>query len=115
VLQLESAKDKSTYIITLTFFDETGVAINPTSIIWSLFDGGGNVVNLKSDIHASSNNGMVVVVLQGDDLDPGTTNLSRKRRFAVSALYDASINNELFTELPLNDEIEFLIEDLPGI
>lgn len=101
------AKENSTYVITVTFTDEDGDAVVPTSITWSLTDKSGNVINDREDVAVAVPASSVDVVLSGADLAVGTAT-AVQRYFLVEATY----NSDLGTGLPLNDECIFLLDGL---
>ena len=74
--------DKSTFVITVRFFDEDEVAMTPVTATWTLTKLNGTVINSRSAVSitpATSAN----IVLSGADLDyddvaPGHPNRSAK-------------------------------------
>jgi predicted NAD/FAD-dependent oxidoreductase len=104
------ALEKSTYVVTVAFTDESGAAVTPDSITWDLTDSSGNVVNGRSTVviavPAASNN----IVLSGDDLAiPRAGILGRV--LTIEAVYDSSMG----TDLPFKDEITFEIAPLVNV
>ena len=65
------AIEQSTYVITASFTDETGAAVVPNSVTWTLVNGDGQVVNSRSAVSVTPASS-VTIVLSGDDLDLGT-------------------------------------------
>ena len=116
----EIAKEKSTYIITLTFQDEDGNAVVPASVSWSLTDDNNNIINGlsgQSETPAST----VYVVLSGDDLQISSTETQLPRvgnrntvmrHLVVEATYDSVTYG---SGLNLNDEAVFQLEDLKKV
>lgn len=100
---MTAANEESTFFVTVEFLDEDGAAITPTSIKWSLRNGGGAIVNDRVD-QAETAAPSVTITLKGDDLkySEGTY-----RFLTVEAVYGASA-------LPLVDELKFEIKDLVG-
>jgi len=46
----EKAADRSTYVIQVSFYDEMGSAVAPSSIKWSLRDAEYTIVNSRQDV-----------------------------------------------------------------
>jgi hypothetical protein len=110
VLLSTLAVEKSTYPITISFFDEDGAAVvpNASTITWSLFDSGGNVINERTNVPAVSA-ASITIVLSGNDLALGS--YGSLRVLKVECLY----NSDLGSNLPLKDSVSFRIEDLVGV
>ena len=102
---MQVAKEGSTYIVTVTYKDEDGSAVTPNSVIWTLTNGRGQVVNSRSAVSIASPGTSNTIVLQGDDLniDDG-----EEREISISALYDSSNGSGL----PLKDSATFVIEEV---
>jgi hypothetical protein len=107
------AVEKSTYIVTMNFFDENGDAIAPASATWTLTDGDGSVINGKEDVALSGLAAEMSVVLSGDDLAlaDGFSGNSERRIFTLKATY----NSDLGAGLPLLDQLEFPVYNLGAI
>ena len=114
MITLELARDKSTYVITCSFYDHTNSPFIPDTIKWSLVDGLGRVVNNREDVVAIPGTS-INVVLWGDDLNADLSKQGRVRQLIVRATYDAVIDGSLFLGLTLNDATRFEIENLPVI
>lgn len=107
---LEDAKEEGTYVLSISFLDEDSNAVIPNSATWTLSDPNGIVVNNKQNVNITPLAATVQVVLTGDDLAlDGIT--SRVRRFTVKALYDSTLG----TNLALNDEVQFTVEDFVNV
>ena len=98
--------EKSTAIVELTFTDEDGLVVVPTSAEWQLQKTDGTIVNERSFDNCSFSG--TEVVLSGDDLAVFGTTDNGKRVFAVQAVYDSDAGSDL----PLNDEVTFRIQKL---
>lgn len=107
------AQEQSTYIITCAFTDEDGDAVIPDSIVWSLTDTDGTVINSRDQEAVSVPAASVDIVLSGDDLalQSGETATKIQRRLLVEAVADTDAGNDL----PLKAEAIFLIENLTKI
>jgi len=116
----EIAQEKSTYLVTFTFQDENGDVVVPATVVWSLTDGNGNIVNSltdQSETPASS----ITITLTGDDLQVSAaeTALARvgnrntvRRHIVVEAIYDSVTYGN---GLGLNDEAVFELENLKKV
>ncbi len=104
-----AANERGTIKFTCSFVDESGEAVVPTSITWTLTDKAGNVINDRTS-EAVTPAASVNIVLSGDDLaiDSDTT---VRRLLTVSIVYDSTLGSGL-TE---NEEIEFPINKMVNI
>lgn len=104
-----TAKEKSTYAVTVAFLTEAGVAVVRASARWTLTSGTGAVINGRTQVAIAPLAATVTVVLQGADLafqaGEATTAV---RLFTIEATYDSTLG----TSLPLKEECRFLIDDL---
>ena len=109
-----NADERSTYIVTCVFTDEDDVLVVPESIKWSLTNTNGLVINARNQVVIAVPDSSIDVVLSGDDLDilgnEGALD-TVKRHFIVEAEYDSAAG----TDLPLNDEMIFSINNLTKI
>lgn len=109
-MALSAAKEKSTYIVTVTFTAEDGTtSMVPDTMTWSLRDNYGNIVNSRSSVSASVATA-VTIVLSGNDLVFEQNSLSQ-RILVVEATY-TSTNG---VGLPLKDQTSFAVEDIVGV
>lgn len=105
------ASELSSYIITLSFTDETGNAVTPDSVKWTLTDLDGNVINNRQDVVISSLSSSVPVVLEGDDLLVGVNYRLEKRMLTIEGTYTSSIHGEL----PITGAVIFTIDHYRGL
>lgn len=114
MIRLSPAKDGSTYIIEVSFFDHNKEPATPHTIEWSLFDGNGAAVNGREKVSVFPISKFQAVLFGPDlDADIGTSKAHKTRRFYVRALYSAIIDGVAYDDLPVTDAVEFFIEDLP--
>ena len=100
------AMEQSTFVITVSFFDEDDNPVVPTAASWTLTDEAGNVINGRQGV-AITPAATVDVVLQGNDLAvAGATEAGRI--FTVSGTY----NSDAGSGLPLKDHVRFVVEGL---
>ncbi len=105
----KNATEKSTYVVNLTFAEESGNPVTPLSVQWTLFRAGGVVVNERENVTATPAE-TVSVVLSGDDLEIFTDD-DRKRTLKVEATYNSTYGDGL----PLKEELVFFIDDLTQV
>jgi hypothetical protein len=68
----EYAVEGSTFAVELAFWDEDGESVSPDTLVWSLYDDEGDVVNERDSVEISDPGSTETVVLTGDDLrSPG--------------------------------------------
>jgi hypothetical protein len=100
-----TAIEESTYIVTAAFVDEDGDAVTPQTVIWSLTDIEGTVINSLEDISETPAT-TVNIVLTGDDL--GVVATGRMRVVTVEATYNSTYG----TGLKLKGAATFAVENL---
>lgn len=102
------AADKGTIVIRASFSDEDGQNIAPKTLIWSLFNGDGEIVNEKEEVTPASLAATMDFLLYGDDLarEDGS-----RRKFVLEATYDSTLGSDL----PLNAACKFSVDDITGI
>ena len=103
------ANERSTFAVDLRFYDESGLAVVPNTLNWSLTDAVGNIVNGHDNDIVAVPSLSNQLLFSGDDLafQKGESKLV-KRIITVEMTYDSALG----TDLPLNDEIIFFIDDL---
>jgi hypothetical protein len=106
-MALANAKEKSTYVVDVTFYDETGTTVVPDSAHWYLRDNNGAIVNNRNGITVQSLLTTISILLSGNDLIY-EKNSSNMRVLVVEAFYSSSLGSTL----PLNEEVTFEIDDL---
>jgi len=103
------AVEKSTYIITAAFKNESGVAVIPKSITWTLTNARGVVVNALEDVIVASPAATINIVLTDDDLMIST--YGGKRIITICAVYDSAYG----TDLTLKECATFDIDNLVAV
>jgi hypothetical protein len=106
--ELTTAIEGSTYIVTSSFFDETGAAEIPTAIKWSLRDENGAIVNSKSAVSVTPAS-TITIILSGADL--AYTSNQSKRVLTIEAVYTSTLG----AGLPIKDEYDIPIRNLIGV
>lgn len=76
ITTLTDAKENGTYLVTASFTDEAGENVVPQSIIWTLKDSTGAVVNSREDISVTPAE-TITILLSGADLYVGTRKYMR--------------------------------------
>lgn len=104
------ALERSTYVVTAAFTDESGAAVTPDSITWDLTDTDGNVINSRSSVAVAVPASSIDIVLSGDDLAIQRPSMLW-RIVTVEAVYDSSMGSNL----PFKDEIRFEIQPLKNV
>lgn len=109
-MALENAFEESTYAITISFTDETGAAVTPSSATWTLTDSQGQVVNSRSAVSISSLAASKTIALSGNDLSLAGY-FGVERVLTVEAVYTSSLGSGL----PLKQEVHFNITPLLNV
>ena len=105
---LGDAIEKSTYVITAAFKDSAGADVVPNSVVWTLTNSNGAVVNEREDVPITPAS-TVNVVLSGDDL--ALEDHGPRRILTVLALYDSPYGDDL----PMRARAVFNIDDLIAV
>lgn len=109
-----NAIEKSTYVISVSFTDEDDQAVIPDTIVWSLTNDSGDVINSRDQVSVTTTAATVEITLSGNDLAMQTAEVgfpTVRRRIIIEATYDSSLGNDL----PLKSEAIFLIENLTKV
>lgn len=103
------AAEKGVYGITVSFFDSAGVAATPKTLVWSLTDMAGMIINNRKDVAIPEPASTETIVLRDDDLQITDSSKSKEfRLLIVSATYDDAV---LGADCPLREEIRFVVEN----
>ncbi len=106
VLAVE-ASEGSTYVVTLTFTDETESATTPDTLAWSLYDEAGAIINERDGVTVTPAL-ETTILLSGDDLA-----LADGEQFAVRRIgIDATYSSDLGSGLPLRAEARFYVREV---
>lgn len=102
-----NAIDGSTYVVTAAFTDAAGAAVTPKTLAYTLSDGSGTAITTGTktggDLAAS-----IDFVFSGTDLDYDD---GPERVLTIEATYDSTEG----TDLPLNAECHFRVDDLVNV
>jgi len=101
------AKDRSTFIVTVAFYESetNGDPVTPTAVTWTLTDREKNIINAREDVSVASPAQSVDIVLYGDDIDHDD---GAWRRLVITATYDSDAG----IGLPSRDVCTFAIADI---
>lgn len=105
-----NATEESTYAVVVSFVDDTGAAVTPSAATWTLTDKDNTVKNSRSAVTISGLDTSVTIVLSGDDLAMSSAN-DRIRKLLIQATYDSDMG----TDLPLNAQATFYIDNLTAV
>jgi len=101
------AVERSTYVLTADFTDETGAAVVPNAgLNWTLMTKAGRVINSRLSVPITPASS-ITIVLSGDDLAlvDGET---KGRRVLIEGTYDS----DLGAGLAIRDQLTFSIVNL---
>ena len=101
--------EKSTGVVQADFTDEDGADMVPSSIVWSLTDASGSVINSRDQVSITPAS-TIYIVLKNLDLaiSANFDGEAEERRVTVEAVYNSTYGNSL----PLKDSATFWINDL---
>jgi len=100
-------KDKSTCVISASFADAAGNPVAPSSIVWTMTNGAGVVVNGRSAVVVTVPAASIDIVLGANDTDFAD---GEARMIVFDAVYSSTEGDDL----PLRGAVSFRIEDLRG-
>ena len=100
------AADKSTYVVSISFYDAAGDSVVPTSVAWTMTNGAGTVINSRSAVVAVPA-ATIDLLLGADDTDYED---GPARLIVVDAVYTSTEGSDL----PLRGSVIFRIEDVRG-
>lgn len=100
----DPAEENSTYIASVTFKNEYGVDVTPTSASWSLVDKNNNTINSRLNVSITSPSSTEYIVLSGDDL--ALWGESYANRWVV---FNARYNSSNGTGLYLKKSVRFTV------
>jgi hypothetical protein len=109
VMLNEPAEERSTYVVTARFKDQAGGSVTPDTVKWSLTDSRGVILNNKENQVIAVPASVVDIVLYGDDLKIIDPSKDVETRVVV---VEATYSYAGFTDLPLNDEVMFSLNNL---
>lgn len=89
MLLQEVARERSTYVVRMTFRDARGELIAPDTLVWSLYDGAGEIVNNRDKVAVVGPASTVEIVLTGADLAMDGLHRTEMRMVLAHATYDA--------------------------
>lgn len=102
--------EQSTIVFSISFVDEAGSPVTPTSASWTLTDMAGNVVNERDGVEIASPQSSEDIVLSGGDLSlDGYVGVSRY--LVIEATYDSDAGSGL----PLKEEFAFEVQNLVAL
>lgn len=107
------ANERSSYFVTITLYDENGVAINASDlhfVMWTLTNRSGDTINNLSEITISPIANPFNVVLSGNDLQL-EGNSDELRHLTVQAQYDSALGDNL----DFKDYCTFTVQNLVAI
>lgn len=107
----DHATEQSTYVVTISFFDEDGNAVTPDSAVWSLTDEAGAVLNGRNQVEISALDTSLDILLQADDLAVP----SDKKDATVLLTVEATYTSTLGTGLPLKSQVRIAVDGLVAI
>ena len=105
------AVEKSTFVLQCDFTDENGQEVAPATLIWTLTDAAGTVINSRADVNVADPESTEYIVLTGDDLQIFGTDEQEARLVTIEATYDS----DLGTGLHLKESAEFAVEQLIAV
>lgn len=100
--------EKGTAKVTVTFTDETGASVTPSSVTWTLTDVSGNVINSRQDVSVTPG-ASVSFAMHGNDL--AISGADVRRVLLVEWAYTSTLGSNL----PGKAQAVFSIEGLVGV
>lgn len=104
--------EEGTLGITVTFYDDAGAAVAPSTLTWTLTNSAGTVVNNRDAVSVSSPSSSETITLSGNDLQILSSTDDGLRYVTFEGTYDSST---LGSGLPLKAACTFYVENLPSV
>jgi hypothetical protein len=104
----ETVNERSTIDFEVSFYDETGAAVTPNEIEWTLTDDEGTVINSREDVSVTVPAATIHVTLSGDDCVILSETDSLMRLVHLIWFYDSSLGSDFEG----NEEIMFKIKNI---
>ena len=105
----KKALDKSPFYVTVSYFDEDGAAVTPSSVTWSLYGPDkSTVINSRTDVVIATPGTSNTIALTGADTAYASGN---KRYLKVKYVYTDSEA----VEQTAYDHVVFLVDDVAGV
>jgi len=104
------AYEGGTTEVTVIFKDQDGVTFTPKTLTWTLYDGGGNVVNSRSAVSVTPAS-TVSIVLSGDDLVMVNEALDKEVR---TVKFNGTYDTGAYTDLPFVEPKRFFLVNVEG-
>ena len=102
----EKAVESGTYAVTMAFTDDDGIAVSPSTLLWTLTDLNGTVMNSRENVEISSPSTTATITLSGDDLK--IINRAAPERIL---LVHGTYSSDLGVGLPIRESVIFVIEE----
>lgn len=100
--------EESTALASVEFKDESGLAITPSTLKWTLTDAEGVVINNRKDVDVASPANPTEILLSGDDLALIDEEDSGYRILTFVGTYNSAYGSDL----PLKSQTGFYLEKL---
>lgn len=101
------AVERSTFLVVVQFYDESGAAVSPDVATWTLTNGAGEVIHSRSRVTIESPSAEEEIVLSGLDLVKETDRKRELRILTVEWEYDSGKTAK--------EEARFYVKELVGI
>lgn len=107
-IKLIPSTEKSTFVVTVSFFETNGTAVAPKLAQWTLKDEDGAIVNSREAVNINVPGTTVNIVLTGDDL--ALPDIDKRTRYLlIEAIYDSVLYGN---DLHLRQEGKFVVSNL---
>jgi len=108
------AKERSTYPVNVTFRDQDGVLFEPATLVWSLTDKDGAVINSRNAVAITGGDldSTVQILLTGADLAMSGDLPRELRIILIEATYSDTLGQ---SGLAFKEEIWFEVENLAKV
>uniref|UniRef100_A0A6M3KYW2 Uncharacterized protein n=1 Tax=viral metagenome TaxID=1070528 RepID=A0A6M3KYW2_9ZZZZ len=104
------ADEGSTYVVRATYYDEDSNAVTPDSVVWTLTDGDGAIVNSREDVSIAVPSTYNDIVLGAADLKC-SSGKDETRVLMLEYVYDSSAGNNL----PGTAQVSFIVQKLQTV
>ncbi len=106
----KAAKQNGTFAIDLSFQDEEGDAVTPTTVNWTLRNSDGEIVNSRNTVSLTPA-ASIELVLSGDDLPADEADGEYSHLWIIVA---GTYSSDLGEGIPFSDQVRISVEPRKG-
>jgi len=103
------AKERATFVVTLTFEDSDGNVVSPQTLAWTLTDHNGNVRNSRSNVSLTPASSVTVTMTGADLALDAAEYIAGKRWLTITGTWNSSTYGY---GLSIRDHVAFYVDNV---